>query len=549
MSTRKVYAKECTKGHGQVTMGNIIAQLEYNGKTMTNLKRNPMQGSALVKSGVILDKSNKVRKGSMNIEAMRKSLQKQIEKQNNAKKNKTRRIVENRPRKALSCYVGSEGESVGTLGDLSTSQSRISSARTQTRVQEFNTGITLPGKGTREEYTSTNEEDNSGVSSKQRGNIYSRHLDQEESESVVNSTASGGERKLSSVSRKTVASSQTSTKTAIRISLSQGNVKTARSDDKQEEREKERNKKPENEEEFIKKLSDPSLKSSLEKIIQKRRNSVKFVTLQSGGIRVINHEDLCSVITEEESKISVLESEVEQRKTPTLDTSSEASTSRRAKDNTPMKDKECKGRYSPLDRSSQASGKSFYSMGIAKEYDSTDLFKNRYTSRDLSSALSHVSSRSGVTRKSTQKNKKEIMTEETRVILPMSAKKYRPILTASKEKRRVRSAYCASRNKEDKLLDHRDIVRDFLVMYAKVKTDSKKKADFMQEYKETCEVRMMSATPEFVVKSAIGQFLTRAFPSGKTESYDFGKDQKYEDLQRTKLLKIKTCMQQLASLA
>ena len=90
------------------------------------------------------------------------------------------------------------------------------------------------------------------------------------------------------------------------------------------------------------------------------------------------------------------------------------------------------------------------------------------------------------------------------------------------------------------------MIREFLLMYSKVTT--KNKLDVSHE-----PVRMISQTPEFVIKSAIGQFLTRAFPSGETpEWYGLSatsKKERYEEQQRSKLLRIKICMKHLAAVA
>ena len=89
-------------------------------------------------------------------------------------------------------------------------------------------------------------------------------------------------------------------------------------------------------------------------------------------------------------------------------------------------------------------------------------------------------------------------------------------------------------------------------MYARIKRNNEN--NDWKPYVHDCEepVQIISSVPELVVKSVIGQFLKEAFPSKRSTDQILGLrpsvEQKYEDIQRTKLLKIKTCMKHLASI-
>ena len=100
---------------------------------------------------------------------------------------------------------------------------------------------------------------------------------------------------------------------------------------------------------------------------------------------------------------------------------------------------------------------------------------------------------------------------------------------------------------EAKTLAQVNMIREFLLMYTKV---AAKNEDTLPGRKP---VRMMSQTPELVIKSAIGQFLTCAFPSDEIEEWTGlggkSKKERYEEQQRSKLLRIKICMKHLASVA
>lgn len=147
--------------------------------------------------------------------------------------------------------------------------------------------------------------------------------------------------------------------------------------------------------------------------------------------------------------------------------------------------------------------------------------------------------------------KPALETAEIRVIRPALAKGYVPNLTNRKVfgKRFTNSSPVLSARKEQgKNFDEENEIREFLLTYAKVSTENK----HLQE--QTHEpVRMLSQTPELVIKSAIGQFLTHAFPSGEICDWNGLKVSSpidgFEEQQRCKLLRIKTCMKHLAAVA
>ena len=150
----------------------------------------------------------------------------------------------------------------------------------------------------------------------------------------------------------------------------------------------------------------------------------------------------------------------------------------------------------------------------------------------------------------------EVETEETRIILPSSDKGYRPCLT--RQSTRLFSVQSSSAPltravlKKRRTMNESDVIREFLIMYARIKRNNEN--NDWKPYVHDCEepVQMISSVPELVVKSVIGQFLKEAFPSKRSTDQILGLrpsvEQKYEDIQRTKLLKIKTCMKHLASI-
>ncbi|PFX30714.1 hypothetical protein AWC38_SpisGene4477 [Stylophora pistillata] len=140
--------------------------------------------------------------------------------------------------------------------------------------------------------------------------------------------------------------------------------------------------------------------------------------------------------------------------------------------------------------------------------------------------------------------------KETRVIRPAAPDGYVPNLTSRKILRKVSAMSCPEitrKRDEAKTLAQVNMIREFLLMYTKV---AAKNEDTLPGRKP---VRMMSQTPELVIKSAIGQFLTCAFPSDEIEEWTGlggkSKKERYEEQQRSKLLRIKICMKHLASVA
>ena len=177
------------------------------------------------------------------------------------------------------------------------------------------------------------------------------------------------------------------------------------------------------------------------------------------------------------------------------------------------------------------------------------------SARRISSARSCTSSVSQMTQRTLsspilRRRKVDLQTDETRVIRPATAKGYVPNLTSRKILRKVSAMSCPEivrKKDEAKTLAQVNMFREFLLMYSKV---AAKNEDELPGRKP---VRMMSQTPELVIKSAIGQFLTRAFPSDESEEWtglnSQSKKERYEEQQRSKLLRIKICMKHLASVA
>lgn len=308
------------------------------------------------------------------------------------------------------------------------------------------------------------------------------------------------------------------------------------------------------EKEVLNKFTDPQLKESLQNIIKRRRSSVRFVRSESGydianlektiseqqgatadQYRQEQLEQLAendSAVEESfESDVRSVKSANSRRVSVSRERSTSAGTVTSEKSHIPTSSPQPRARPRKLARQEQRVP----------------------TARRISSARSCVSTTSIQTQRRVnspilRRPKLEIQTGETRVIRPATTKGYISTLSSRKVSRKQFAISCpeiSQHRDEAKNLAQVNMIREFLLMYAKVTT---KKNEALPR---RVPVRMMSQTPEFVIKSAIGQFLTRAFPSGESEEWtglsSQSKKERYEEQQRSKLLRIKICMQHLAS--
>ena len=308
------------------------------------------------------------------------------------------------------------------------------------------------------------------------------------------------------------------------------------------------------EKEVLNKLTDPQLKESLQNIIKRRRSSVRFVRSESGydisclektiseqqdaaadQYRPEQQDQLAendSLEESQESDVRSVKSANSRRVLVNRERSTSAGTVTSERSQIPTSSPQPRARQRKL---------AFQEQRVP-------------TARLISSARSCASTTSIQTQRSVsspilRRRKPEIQTGETRVIRPATSKGYVPTLTYRKASRKRSPISCQeisySQRDEAKNLVQVNMIREFLLMYAKVTT---KKEETLPG---RAPVRMMSQTPEFVIKSAIGQFLTRAFPSGENEEWtrlrSQSKKERYEEQQRSKLLRIKICMKHLAS--
>ena len=302
------------------------------------------------------------------------------------------------------------------------------------------------------------------------------------------------------------------------------------------------------EKEVLDSLTDPQLKESLQNIIRRRKSSVRFVKTDTGYDRVnldrtIN-EQVDGTSDEYNDQQQVAESDITIVDAPNSDTTRrvKSATIRRFSANRlPSAATSTAGSYLG-EAFSKSKIQPSRKMGRTEQ---TPLARRASSARSCLSSASQRSLSSPILRG----RNPEIQTAETRVIRPATAKGYVPNLTNRKPLRKqsaMSSPDILLQKQQAKNLAEVKMIREFLLMYSKVTT--KNKLDVSHE-----PVRMISQTPEFVIKSAIGQFLTRAFPSGETpEWYGLSatsKKERYEEQQRSKLLRIKICMKHLAAVA
>lgn len=309
------------------------------------------------------------------------------------------------------------------------------------------------------------------------------------------------------------------------------------------------------EKEVLNQFTDPQLKESLQNIIKRRKSSVRFVKSES-GYEMVNVEPKIGESLEEKADKYEEEQVPESVSVAEVGDNSEI---RSVKSATPRKVSVNQERV--MSAATFASGVDRCQGPITSRQNRTRSRKisrqeqGIISARRISSARSCTSSVSQMTQRTLsspilRRRKVDLQTDETRVIRPATAKGYVPNLTSRKILRKVSAMSCPEivrKRDEAKTLAQVNMFREFLLMYSKV---AAKNEDELPGRKP---VRMMSQTPELVIKSAIGQFLTRAFPSDESKEWtglnSQSKKERYEEQQRSKLLRIKICMKHLASVA
>ena len=295
------------------------------------------------------------------------------------------------------------------------------------------------------------------------------------------------------------------------------------------------------EKEVLNSLTDPQLKKSLQNIIRRRRSSVRFFNSDSGY--EMNNVDTIHSLVEQTPEEQHQEIENQREKPASSDTtrSVKSATSRKVSANRERL---------PSAATSQSGSERVEVFKprlrkTARQEQNISPVRRVSSARSCFSAVSQRSLSSPIL----QRRKPTLQTGETRIIRPATAKGYVPNLTDRKTARKQSAMSCAGislKKRQAKDLAEVNMIREFLLMYAKVTT--KPRTDEAQK-----PVRMISETPELVIKSAIGQFLTRAFPSGERQEWTGlstrSIKERYEEQQRSKLLRIKICMKHLAAVA
>ena len=296
------------------------------------------------------------------------------------------------------------------------------------------------------------------------------------------------------------------------------------------------------EKEVLNSLTDPQLKQSLQNIIQRRRSSVRFFNSDS-GYEMNNIDTKIHRLVKQTPEEQHQEIETQREESASSDTtrSVKLATSRRFSANreslpsavTSQSGSERVEAFKPRLRK------------IARQEQNMSPVRRVSSARFCFSAVSQRSLSSPIL----QRRKPTLQTGETRIIRPATAKGYVPNLTDRKTAQKQSAMSCPGislKKQQAKDLAEVNMIREFILMYAKVTT--KPRTDEAQK-----PVRMISETPELVIKSAIGQFLTRAFPSGEGQEWTGlstrSIKERYEEQQRSKLLRIKICMKHLAAVA
>ncbi|XP_031564184.1 uncharacterized protein LOC116299636 [Actinia tenebrosa] len=520
--------------------------------------------------------SNNADAMQMSIKMMRKELKEQV-KQNKANPKSSRHRLHSSKGKSITsyCYPVSEASWPETIRVAAPTLSRLSSEAESERLVKQSEE--LSGKDVKWDAESlfSRRSDTESLTNlaNQNKNIYSRHLQsnstETEEDAICFELESSAKDKAAQEYREARRVSSASSVQSLRSDLGPkqafpSTTKTPLRNRSESQSSQEANdevaeklitrnnskEKIQDEREFVETLTDPTLKTSLQRIIQKRRNSVCLIKSAITGLRVANDDGTFSVIAEEnsdldleslmaksDSKISVLS----ERTIKSSFNSGQKLDRGPREDECAASDWEIKSLKSFR---SEASQTSYYQSSIPK--------RGLVYTQTVSTRKKGVSSGkkfSFCPDKNVRTNKVE--TEETRIIKPLSSKTYRPCLTAtSRAKKRSNTARSSPETSREKnhCVDKgkQDVIREFMLMYAKVKQNKKEAERTVEDNKP---VRMISATPEFVVKSAIGQFLSSVFPPEKPRDSSWERERRREDKQRTKLLKIKICMQQLASIA
>ena len=295
------------------------------------------------------------------------------------------------------------------------------------------------------------------------------------------------------------------------------------------------------EKEVLNSLTDPQLKQSLQNIIQRRRSSVRFFNSDSGY--EMNNVDTIHSLVEQtpEEKHQEIETQREEHASSDTTRSVKSATCRRVSANRERL---------PSAATSQSGSERVEAFKprlrkTARQEQNMSPVRRVSSARSCFSAVSQRSLSSPIL----QRRKLTLQTGETRIIRPATAKGYVPNLTGRKTARNQSAMSCPGislKKQQAKDLAEVNMIREFLLMYAKVTT--KPRTDEAQK-----PIRMISETPELVIKSAIGQFLTRAFPSGERQEWTGlstrSIKERYEEQQRSKLLRIKICMKHLAAVA
>ena len=308
------------------------------------------------------------------------------------------------------------------------------------------------------------------------------------------------------------------------------------------------------EKEVLDNLTDPQLKESLQNIIKRRRSSVRFVKSESGNCGY-DMSNLDKTLKEqvEETADQYCDQQQEDESESAVEGATNSDTTRSVKSATTRRVSANRQRLSSAATSTSGSlhGEGSSQPRMQRPRKTGRQEQNISPTRRVSSARScaSVASQRSLSSPILRRRKPELQTGETRVIRPATAKGYVPNVTYRKNPRKqsaMSSPDILMQKEQAKNLAEVKMIREFLLMYAKVTT--KNKAEDSNK-----PVRMMSQTPELVIKSAIGQFLTRAFPSGESREWNglsaASKKERYEEKQRSKLLRIKICMKHLAAVA
>lgn len=271
-----------------------------------------------------------------------------------------------------------------------------------------------------------------------------------------------------------------------------------------------------NDRKVLNSLTDKQLKESLKNIMKRRKSSVRFVRCES-GYEVFSIGETISENSNKPNKFAEnggAENIYSNRVMPSV-------TTRRIPEIPQL----------PSSAQTLLSGK----FGLSED----DFWQTKWRCR---SSPSHG-------RLSSWK-KYDFKTGEERVIRPALAKCYVPNLTNKKDSSKrltISSSTFATQKQQGRCLTEENIIREFLLTYAKVSTESK-------HDQAHSPMGMISQAPELVIKSAIGQFLTcTPVPSGEVVNGNKPKVESkmeyLEEQQRCKLLRIKLCMKHLAALA